>query len=90
MKKTGLGDFLGFQKLGQVCMLFLTTLGFSLLTGGVALRARAGKKKFTENIERDEKNLKKLESMGWKTVSVWECDLVEESSLINLEKELLY
>ena len=47
------------------------------------------KKKFSENIERDEKNLKKLESMGWKTVSVWECDLVEESSLINLEKELL-
>ena len=47
------------------------------------------KKKFTDNIERDKKNLEKLESMGWKTVSVWECDLVEESSLINLEKELL-
>ena len=47
------------------------------------------KKKFSENIDRDKKNLEKLRCLGWKTVSVWECDLVEKSSLINLEKELL-
>jgi len=47
------------------------------------------KKKFEENIQRDAKNLAKLHSMGWKTISIWECDLTEKDILKKLEESLL-
>lgn len=33
------------------------------------------KKKLYGNKERDERNQKELESMGWKVITVWECEL---------------
>lgn len=30
--------------------------------------------KFEENINRDQRNLKDLESMGWRTLVIWECE----------------
>ena len=32
-------------------------------------------KKFSYNIERDRKNYKKLEEMGWQVLIVWECEI---------------
>ena len=32
-------------------------------------------KKFQENIERDARNLKELEALGWRVCTVWECQL---------------
>jgi len=47
------------------------------------------KKKFEKNIQRDAKNIEKLHSLGWKTISVWECDLLKEGNLVKLEKNLI-
>lgn len=33
------------------------------------------KKKLYGNKERDERNQKELEAMGWKVITVWECEL---------------
>lgn len=32
-------------------------------------------KKFNENIERDKRNIKQLEELGWRILVVWECEL---------------
>ena len=48
-------------------------------------------KKFAYNVERDKKNYKKLEEMGWKVIIVWECEIRHGDSmkrLKNLEKEI--
>lgn len=48
-------------------------------------------KKFVYNIERDKKNYKKLEDMGWRVIVVWECEIRHGDSvkrLENLEKEI--
>ena len=34
--------------------------------------------KINRNAERDAENMKKLTDMGWKVVTVWECDLKME------------
>lgn len=36
------------------------------------------KKKFGRNVARDKKTVADLESRGWKVITVWECDLVNE------------
>ena len=37
--------------------------------------------KFKNNIERDKKNRKELESLGWKVIIVWECELSDSESV---------
>lgn len=32
-------------------------------------------KKIKKNIERDERNIKELEDLGWKVIIVWECEI---------------
>ena len=34
--------------------------------------------KFSKNVERDRRNMEAMESMGWTTVVVWECELRKE------------
>ena len=36
------------------------------------------KKKLYENKERDERNQKELEKLGWKVITVWECELKKD------------
>lgn len=36
------------------------------------------KKKLYGNVERDERNRKELEEMGWKVITVWECQLKKD------------
>lgn len=47
------------------------------------------KKKLDENKKRDQKNLRKLNRMGWKYIVVWECQIKSSAKLIKrLEKFL--
>jgi len=39
------------------------------------------REKFQKNIQRDEKNRKLLEEMGWKVVVIWECQTKDEVRL---------
>ena len=43
------------------------------------------KKKLYGNRERDERNQKELESMGWKVIIVWECQLKKDKREQTLE-----
>ena len=43
------------------------------------------KKKLYGNRERDERNLKELEAMGWNVITVWECELKKDKVEQNLE-----
>ena len=38
------------------------------------------------NIERDKRNKKELEEMGWKVITVWECELKKDKVEQTLEK----
>ena len=38
-------------------------------------------RKLEENVVRDKKNITKLESLGWKVIIVWECDIEKESNV---------
>lgn len=42
--------------------------------------------KIETNIERDKKNITELESLGWKVVTVWECELKKDKIEITLQK----
>lgn len=33
------------------------------------------KRKILNNVERDKKNVKKLEELGWHVITIWECEL---------------
>ena len=47
--------------------------------------------KILKNVERDRENSEKLKSMGWKVITVWECDLkkkVRNQFLEELIKEI--
>ena len=46
------------------------------------------KEKFSTNIKRDRVNLKKLQNKGWKCISLWECDLEDEQTLLGLKNQL--
>ena len=49
------------------------------------------RKKIGSNIERDEKNINKLKQLGWKVLTVWECELkkkVCEERLAALVQEI--
>ena len=42
-------------------------------------------KKLYGNRERDERNRKELEEMGWKVITVWECELKKDKREQTLE-----
>lgn len=49
-------------------------------------------KKINGNVERDESNIAKLESIGWKVYIIWECQLkkpVREKNLSNLYQSII-
>lgn len=49
-------------------------------------------KKINGNVERDESNIAKLESIGWKVYIIWECQLkkpVREENLSNLYQSII-
>ncbi|MEZ6164916.1 MAG: DNA mismatch endonuclease Vsr [Phycisphaerales bacterium] len=35
--------------------------------------------KFRSNVERDKRNLKKLEAMGWSCLTLWECEIADDA-----------
>lgn len=39
--------------------------------------------KLLRNVERDRRNVSKLRRSGWKVLTVWECDVVENNNLLN-------
>jgi DNA mismatch endonuclease (patch repair protein) len=41
--------------------------------------------KFAYNVERDKKNYKKLEELGWKVIVVWECEIRHGDALKSLQ-----
>ena len=44
------------------------------------------KNKFDKNKERDKRNRKELEAMGWNVITVWECDLKKDKVEQTLEE----
>ena len=47
--------------------------------------------KITKNVERDQKNVDRLSSLGWKVIIVWECQLkpkLYEDTLLQLVSEI--
>lgn len=47
--------------------------------------------KILRNVARDKKNTKELESLGWKVLTVWECELhsdKKDNTLLNLYKKI--
>ena len=44
------------------------------------------KRKFAENIDRDRRNSRRLRTAGWRTLSIWECDLRKTTSAKILER----
>ena len=53
-------------------------------------RTEFWEEKFRRTVERDEMKQRQLEELGWKVVTVWECDLISDpsTSLKNVEKQL--
>ncbi len=50
------------------------------------------KKKLYRNKERDERNQKELEELGWNVITVWECELKKdkiEQTLENLYHQII-
>ena len=48
-------------------------------------RAHFWNKKFADNIERDQRNARDLEALGWRVITVWECDLKNNHDRILLD-----
>jgi len=38
--------------------------------------------KFRENVARDRRNLKELDTLGWRTLTVWECETRDIAALV--------
>ena len=48
--------------------------------------------KILRNVERDQQNISKLEAMGWRVITVWECELKKkafDSTLTYVVREIL-
>lgn len=43
-------------------------------------------RKFIYNIERDERNYKKLKDLGWKVIIIWECEIRHGDKEVVLQK----
>jgi DNA mismatch endonuclease, patch repair protein len=46
-------------------------------------------KKFQDNIERDKREQKALQSLGWKVIVIWECELEDLKKIVNKIARLL-
>ncbi len=57
-------------------------------------RKKFWQKKINGNIERDKRNKSELESMGWRVITIWQCELknkkIRNKTLENLENTLLH
>lgn len=55
-------------------------------------RQKFWEKKISDNVDRDKKNTKKLKSMGWKVIIVWQCQLrnqiLQEKTIKRITKEI--
>ena len=47
------------------------------------------KKKFAENVARDQRNVKALFELGWRCMTVWECETKDEVELMRRLNEFL-
>lgn len=45
--------------------------------------------KFAANRARDERNVNRLKQEGWKTLTVWECELTSDDDILTRAKEFL-
>jgi DNA mismatch endonuclease (patch repair protein) len=45
-------------------------------------------KKFSANVARDKRKIDELKALGWKTYTVWECELGNEKAMKKLLKQL--
>lgn len=45
--------------------------------------------KFRQNVDRDEKNRMKLEELGWKVLTIWECETSDMKSVAAMLEEIL-
>ena len=48
------------------------------------------KTKFSHNIERDKKNVRELEKLGWSVITIWECELKNKSFDETMERVETY
>ncbi len=46
-------------------------------------------KKFERNVERDQRNLKELQNIGWHTLVIWECELKNLNAVKNKIEQFL-
>ena len=46
------------------------------------------RKKLDGNVERDRRNTQALESMGWRVLVVWECEINNENRLLELATQI--
>ena len=47
-------------------------------------------KKFEENVARDRKNIEKLETLGWKVIIIWGCEVNEEERVLSALRGMLF
>lgn len=45
-------------------------------------------RKFRKNVERDQQCTARLESLGWKTLVMWECEIEDTQQLAHLVREI--
>ena len=50
---------------------------------------RFWERKFAENVERDRRTTRKLRSLGWKVVTVWECETRDRDRLLRRLERLM-
>ncbi|VUC82220.1 patch repair protein [Salmonella sp. NCTC 11881] len=59
---------------------FLLTAAFGIITTVICSKCRprerlSGWKKIGKNVERDERDIQRLQALGWRVLIVWECAL---------------
>ena len=50
------------------------------------------KAKFSRNVERDQEHVRALESVGWRVIIIWECELKKqtfEDTMCQVQRQLL-
>lgn len=45
--------------------------------------------KFDKTIKRDQESIRKLRSLGWNTIAIWECEIADREQLIGMLSKLL-
>jgi len=49
------------------------------ITNKPASNKRFWSDKFKKNMERDKRNIKEIETMGWRTLTLWECQILDKN-----------